>query len=109
MHGPTCFFWANLTPFSLQVKWWQLRVLAVGFLIGAFRAVQRRLERVKAAALGLNCSKLLQGGLIIMALLPTGYFGPFSARIRGLFVKHTRTGNPLVDSVRCAFVCAHFV
>ena len=28
-----------------------------------------------------------------------GYFGPPSARVRGLFVKHTRTGNPLVDSV----------
>merc|ERR1719235_3049589 len=27
------------------------------------------------------------------------YFGPPSARVRGLFVKHTRTGNPLVDSV----------
>ena len=33
------------------------------------------------------------------ALYPTGYFGPLTARIRGLFVKHTRTGNPLVDSV----------
>lgn len=28
-----------------------------------------------------------------------GYFGPISARVRGLFVKHTKTGNPLVDSV----------
>lgn len=36
---------------------------------------------------------------IIAVLLPTGYFGPLSARIRGLFLKHTRTGNPLVDSV----------
>lgn len=33
------------------------------------------------------------------ALWPTGYFGPLSSRVRGLFVKHTRTGNPLVDSV----------
>lgn len=33
------------------------------------------------------------------ALYPRGYFGPISARVRGLFVKHTRTGNPLVDSV----------
>eukprot|EP00292_Cryptomonas_paramecium_P007625 CAMPEP_0113686126 /NCGR_PEP_ID=MMETSP0038_2-20120614/15104_1 /TAXON_ID=2898 /ORGANISM="Cryptomonas paramecium" /LENGTH=344 /DNA_ID=CAMNT_0000606389 /DNA_START=313 /DNA_END=1344 /DNA_ORIENTATION=+ /assembly_acc=CAM_ASM_000170 len=32
-------------------------------------------------------------------LWPTGYFGPLSARVRGLLVKHTRTGNPLVDSV----------
>ena len=37
--------------------------------------------------------------LIVALLLPTGYFGPLTARIRGLFVKHTRTGNPLVDSV----------
>ena len=37
--------------------------------------------------------------IIIAILYPTGYFGPLSSRIRGLFVKHTRTGNPLVDSV----------
>jgi dolichyl-diphosphooligosaccharide--protein glycosyltransferase len=36
---------------------------------------------------------------IIAILLPTGYFGPLSSRVRSLFVKHTRTGNPLVDSV----------
>eukprot|EP00937_MAST-01D_sp_MAST-1D-sp2_P006813 g6813.t1 len=38
-------------------------------------------------------------GGVVAALYPTGYFGPLSARIRGLFVQHTRTGNPLVDSV----------
>ena len=32
-------------------------------------------------------------------LYSVGYFGPLTARVRGLFVKHTRTGNPLVDSV----------
>ena len=32
-------------------------------------------------------------------LLGHGYFGPISSRVRGLFVKHTKTGNPLVDSV----------
>jgi dolichyl-diphosphooligosaccharide--protein glycosyltransferase len=37
---------------------------------------------------------------IVFAMLwPTGYFGPLSSRVRGLFVAHTRTGNPLVDSV----------
>ena len=36
---------------------------------------------------------------IAMMLWPTGFFGPISARVRGLFVKHTKTGNPLVDSV----------
>lgn len=42
-------------------------------------------------------------GVVLVAiaaiLLPTGYFGPLSARVRGLFVPHTHTGNPLVDSV----------
>lgn len=38
-------------------------------------------------------------GSLGAALYPRGYFGPLSARVRGLFVKHTRTGNPLVDSV----------
>jgi len=45
----------------------------------------------------------LVGLLIIVALVmvvaPSGYFGPISSRVRGLFVKHTKTGNPLVDSV----------
>jgi dolichyl-diphosphooligosaccharide--protein glycosyltransferase len=36
---------------------------------------------------------------VAAALWPTGYFGPLSSRVRGLFVKHTKTGNPLVDSV----------
>lgn len=37
--------------------------------------------------------------IIVGALAPTGYFGPISSRVRGLFVQHTKTGNPLVDSV----------
>ena len=36
---------------------------------------------------------------IVSLLWPTGFFGPISSRVRGLFVKHTKTGNPLVDSV----------
>lgn len=39
------------------------------------------------------------GGVVVAALAPSGYFGPVSSRVRGLFVKHTKTGNPLVDSV----------
>jgi dolichyl-diphosphooligosaccharide--protein glycosyltransferase len=42
----------------------------------------------------------IAGLLVVICLLaPTGYFGPLSSRIRGLFMKHTKTGNPLVDSV----------
>merc|ERR1719401_2476532 len=40
---------------------------------------------------------VLIGAAVVLS--PTGYFGPLSSRIRGLFVKHTKTGNPLVDSV----------
>jgi len=35
----------------------------------------------------------------VVWLARTGYFGPLSVRVRSLFLKHTRTGNPLVDSV----------
>jgi len=48
--------------------------------------------------------RVLGWGLLVSVavgflLTPSGYFGPLSARVRGLLVKHTRTGNPLVDSV----------
>ena len=39
------------------------------------------------------------GFLLISILIQMGHFGAVSARVRGLFLKHTRTGNPLVDSV----------
>jgi dolichyl-diphosphooligosaccharide--protein glycosyltransferase len=39
----------------------------------------------------------IAGAMVVGMLYPTGYFGPISSRVRGLFVKHTKTGNPLVD------------
>jgi len=44
---------------------------------------------------------VLVAGLAILVgiLAPMGYFGPLSSRVRGLFIRHTHTGNPLVDSV----------
>jgi len=50
--------------------------------------------RVRTVALA-SCAALS----LIVVLIPTGYFGPLSMRVRSLFIKHTRTGNPLVDSV----------
>lgn len=47
--------------------------------------------------LGAGCAGV--GLILVFALAPAGYFGPLSSRVRGLFVQHTRTGNPLVDSV----------
>jgi len=35
----------------------------------------------------------------LIAVLMSGLIIPFSIRVRSLFLKHTRTGNPLVDSV----------
>ena len=35
----------------------------------------------------------------VVVLYPAGYFAPLTARVRSLFVQHTKTGNPLVDSV----------
>lgn len=37
--------------------------------------------------------------VVLYLILPDGFIGPLSARVRGLFVAHTKTGNPLVDSV----------
>lgn len=36
---------------------------------------------------------------VSLAFFPAGYWGPISNRVRSLFIKHTHTGNPLVDSV----------
>jgi dolichyl-diphosphooligosaccharide--protein glycosyltransferase len=41
----------------------------------------------------------LGGACAVQAIVPAGFFGPLSARVSGLFVRHTKTGNPLVDSV----------
>lgn len=62
---------------------------------------QKQLSRADAMKLRVRIFGL--AGIVIILLLstlaPKGYFGPVSARVRGLFVKHTKTGNPLVDSV----------
>jgi dolichyl-diphosphooligosaccharide--protein glycosyltransferase len=39
------------------------------------------------------------GFAVFIALSWIGFFGPISVRVRSLFFKHSRTGNPLVDSV----------
>jgi dolichyl-diphosphooligosaccharide--protein glycosyltransferase len=69
-----------------------------------FVEVQRRAKNLTNAQVTILRLQLLGAvgagfALLIAILLPTGYFGPLSARVRGLFLRHTRTGNPLVDSV----------
>lgn len=76
----------------------------VGMQLIEFCEVQRRKKKLDfkgAWALRIRVFGLaaVAAACVIAALWPTGYFGPISARVRGLFVKHTKTGNPLVDSV----------
>ena len=65
--------------------------------------IRRRnnLSRQQAWKLRLQVFTVLATAVTVFAvfLAPSGYFGPLSSRVRGLFVQHTRTGNPLVDSV----------
>jgi len=60
---------------------------------GLFTFQEKMAARAKLYAIALGVS------FFLILCAPQGYFGPLSSRIRGLFVKHTRTGNPLVDSV----------
>jgi len=62
---------------------------------------KHNLSRLDAWKLRFNAAIIagIVGFLLIVFVAPKGYFGPISSRVRGLFVKHTKTGNPLVDSV----------
>ncbi|CAE7331455.1 STT3A [Symbiodinium pilosum] len=76
----------------------------IGYQVLAFCDFQRRRQKMETWAFvkyRIMMCVLAGLGLIAVAVMlyPTGYFGPLSSRIRGLFVKHTKTGNPLVDSV----------
>jgi len=42
---------------------------------------------------------VLAAAVLFGFLLTTGRLGAFSTRVKSLFIPHTRTGNPLVDSV----------
>jgi dolichyl-diphosphooligosaccharide--protein glycosyltransferase len=84
----------------------QMGPLAVflGFqLIEFVESVGRRRKLSSKKVWALRFQAFAIAGLFLLAvaavLNQVGYFGPISSRIRGLFVKHTKTGNPLVDSV----------
>ena len=63
--------------------------------------LKKKLGRADAWKLRLKVISMcaVVGIVLLILLTPKGYFGPISSRVRGLFVKHTKTGNPLVDSV----------
>ncbi|KAL7543759.1 hypothetical protein ACHAXR_013057 [Thalassiosira sp. AJA248-18] len=62
---------------------------------------QKKMSRKEAWKFRVQVSvmALVAASLIVVAVTPKSYFGPISSRVRGLFVPHTKTGNPLVDSV----------
>jgi dolichyl-diphosphooligosaccharide---protein glycosyltransferase len=95
----------GLSPFkSLE----QLLALVVFVFIQALYFVDKQRTAANAKPLSFRGILILLRTFAVAAaalaavayvLTPTGFFGPLSSRVRGLFVKHTRTGNPLVDSV----------
>lgn len=75
-----------------------------GYQVLAFSDYQRHRKNMSTADFVKFRIMAMVALLVVLAVIgvllyPTGYFGPISSRIRGLFVKHTKTGNPLVDSV----------
>lgn len=101
--GAIQFPTVGLAPFKSMEQLGPLAVfLAIQVLFHTERAVKRRnLVRRDAAVFRARvfAAAALLGCATVVALIPTGYFGPLSMRVRSLFIKHTRTGNPLVDSV----------
>ncbi len=82
----------QLGPFGVFVGMQGLMVMLVS---------QRKFPKVnKWKVRGAVVAAFVVVSLPVLAFLyNAGYFGPISSRVRGLFVKHTKTGNPLVDSV----------
>jgi len=84
----------------------QLAPCAVFIGIQLIEVIERHRRKTKLSnrdVWKLRISVFSAAGCLILCigyfLAPTGYFGPISSRVRALFVKHTKTGNPLVDSV----------
>eukprot|EP00930_Biecheleria_cincta_P067955 TRINITY_DN5494_c0_g2_i1.p1 TRINITY_DN5494_c0_g2~~TRINITY_DN5494_c0_g2_i1.p1 ORF type:complete len:853 (+),score=89.18 TRINITY_DN5494_c0_g2_i1:355-2559(+) len=78
----------------------------VGFQLLELCDIYRRRRKTEMSAWGFFffrvCVFLVAGAFVALAcwmLFQFNYFSPLSSRIRGIFLKHQRTGNPLVDSV----------
>jgi dolichyl-diphosphooligosaccharide--protein glycosyltransferase len=66
-----------------------------------FIRVQQKLNEKQYRSLLVNfgIAIAILGGIGLQVAYSRGSLLPVTARIRGLFVEHTKTGNPLVDSV----------
>ncbi|KAH9597423.1 Oligosaccharyl transferase [Trypanosoma melophagium] len=93
------------TPFRSLEQLMALLVFIFMWALHFSEIVRRRagvsIRSVKSLQIRARVFMLTLAALVLIALLlaPQGYFGPLSSRVRALFVAHTRTGNPLVDSV----------
>jgi len=93
----------GMNPFRSMEQLAPLMVF-IGYQVLEIVAWQRRKHDLSLQQTFLILLKVaIPVGVVLMILsaylFSIGYFGPLTARVRGLFVKHTRTGNPLVDSV----------
>mmetsp|Transcript_1295 Transcript_1295/g.2039 ORF Transcript_1295/g.2039 Transcript_1295/m.2039 type:complete len:1078 (+) Transcript_1295:168-3401(+) len=115
LHRAYTLFYAIGTTLAIQVPvvgWTPLKSLEqlgplvafVAFqLIEVCQLIARHQQLNKVQTWKLRIMVFAGAGLVAVGigyvLAQTGYFGPISSRVRGLFVQHTKTGNPLVDSV----------
>ena len=90
-------------PFQSLEQLGPLGVLGGLQLLMVVDVARRKWKLSDAEAFGLTLKLFAAAGAAALVvggvLLPEGFVGPLSARVRGLFIKHTKTGNPLVDSV----------
>ena len=103
---------ALLGPARYLVGWQPVQSLEQLGPLGVFVALQAcqlaasvslRLRHTAEQAAAFRLRMLVVGGvggaLVAALVLPADFVGPLSARVRSLFIPHTKTGNPLVDSV----------
>jgi dolichyl-diphosphooligosaccharide---protein glycosyltransferase len=115
LHRAYTIFYVVGTSLAIQVPvvgWTPLKSLeqlGPALAFGCFQLIEfceyfKRRDRLTATQvwklrIQVFAAAAVVGVAAVAILAPTGYFGPISSRVRGLFVKHTKTGNPLVDSV----------
>ncbi|CAJ1366931.1 unnamed protein product [Effrenium voratum] len=93
------------TPLRATEQMPSLLVFIVFQLLEACDLIRRRMPRLEhpwkffAFRTAVFTSAVLAGAAVCWTLYSLGHFAPLGARIRGLFLKHKKTGNPLVDSV----------
>jgi dolichyl-diphosphooligosaccharide--protein glycosyltransferase len=88
----------SLEQLGPAVVFFGMQLIMISDYLIARRRTTHELERWKIRVM-VGLAALCFVVPTVFFLAPTGYFGPISSRVRGLFVEHTKTGNPLVDSV----------